>query len=218
MLYLLVSGPPDGRSYFNSGIDARRAPQNARFRLSRGTAVGLAALLFIGGGTAAVAVTELRSFWADRGIEPHASYNFELPSGAECEVELRMLSMGPPGVENTGDYLMTEEQDAFAREMYSDAQARVDDLVKTEKFQETLEIQRDFPGAPDRTEDDAYFHAVDSELALGVTEDYRSAMDENRVGGYLMGHSCPGADFEGSDLTEYNDMDTHEAERGGMGG
>ncbi|NYJ18084.1 hypothetical protein [Nesterenkonia sandarakina] len=165
-----------------------------------------------------MAVVELRDFWSDRGIEPHASYSFELPSGAECEVELRMLSMGPPGVENTGDYLMTDEQDAFAREMYSDAQARVDELVETDRFQETLEMQRNFPGAPDTTEDDAYFHAVDTELSLSVTADYYDAMEEIRVGGYLMGHSCPGADFEGSPLTEYNDMDAHEDTGGGVGG
>lgn len=197
---------------------AGKATKNGRFRLSRGAAFGLAALLFIGGGTAAVAVGELRSYWADKGIEPHASYSFELPSGAECEIELRMLSMGPPGVENTGDYVMTEEQDAFAHEMYSDAQARVDALIETEQFEETLEVQSDFPGAPDRTADDAYFHAVDLSLSGDVTDDYYDAMDEIRVGGYLMGHSCPGANFEGSGLTEYNDMDTYENTGGGAGG
>lgn len=192
--------------------------RTGRSRLSRGAAMGLAAFALLGTATAAMAVVELRDFWSDKGIEPHASYSFELPSGAECEVELRMLSMGPPGVENTGDYLMTEEQDTFAREMYSDAQVRVDELLETERFQETLEVQRNFPGAPDRTEDDAYFHAVDIELSGGVTDDYYDAMDEIRVGGYLMGHSCPGADFEGSPLTEYNDMDAHENTGGGAGG
>ncbi|MGJ9405726.1 hypothetical protein ACHABQ_05320 [Nesterenkonia aurantiaca] len=201
-----------------SRTTAGRATQNRRFRLSRGTAVGLAALLFIGGGTAAVAVTELRSYWSDMGTEPHASYSFELPSGAECEVELRMLSMGPPGVENTGDFSMTEEQDAFARDITSDAQARVDDLVETERFQETLEMQRNFPGAPDTTEDAAYFDAVDAILSLQIQREHEDAMEEIRVGGSTRGHSCPGADFEGSWLEESNDMDAHENTGGGVGG
>ncbi|MBE1513718.1 hypothetical protein [Nesterenkonia halotolerans] len=197
---------------------AGKAPQHSRFRLSRGAACGLAAFLLVGGTTAAVAVTELRSYWADMGTEPHASYSFELPSGAECDVEVRMLSMGPPGVENTGDYSMTAEQDAFAREITSDAQSRVDELVKTERFQETLEVQSNFPGALDRSEDAAYFHAVDLELSFGIHIDHEDAMEDIRVGGYTVGHSCPGADFEGSWLEESNDMDAHETERGGMGG
>lgn len=197
---------------------AGKAPQNSRFRLTRGTAVGLAALLFVGGGTAAVAVTELRSYWSDQGTEPHASYNFELPSGAQCEVEVRMLSMGPPGYLDTGDYLMTDEQDAFAREITSDAQARVDALVETERFQETLEMQRNFPGAPDTTEDAAYFLAVDLELSSRIHVDHEDAMEAIRVGGYAIGHSCPGADFDGSWLEELGDMDAHEDEREGMGG
>lgn len=201
-----------------SRTTAGRATQNRRFRLSRGTAFGLAAFLLVGGGTAAVAVTELRSYWSDMGTEPHASYNFELPSGAQCEVEVRMLSMGPPGYLDTGDYLMTDEQDAFAREITSDAQARVDALVETERFQETLEVQRNFPGAPDTTEDAAYFHAVDLELSSRIHIDHEDAMEEIRVGGYAIGHSCPGADFDGSWLEELGDMDAHEAEREGSGG
>lgn len=145
----------------------------------------------------------------------HFHRNEPPPVPARSDTPARRIRVTPAYPRNL---LMTDEQDAFAREIYSDAQARVDELVETERFQETLEMQRNFPGAPDRTEDDAYFHAVDSELSGGVTADYYDAMDEIRVGGYLMGHSCPGADFEGSPLTEYNDMDAHENTGGGVGG
>lgn len=188
-----------------------------RRRVSRGAAVGLAALVFLGGGAAAVAVVELRSYWADLGAEPHASYSFELPSGAECEVEKRMLSMGPPGVENTGDLEMTEEQDAFAREMYADAQSRVDEFVTTDEFQDRVQAQKEVPGREGLSEDAAYFQAVDTTLSLQLTEEYRDDMEEIRVGGYLLGHSCPGADF-GDWMLENNDMDAHETEGQESGG
>lgn len=193
----------------------RRRP--GRRRLSRGAAIGLAATILLGGGAAAVAVVELRGFWSDLDAEPHASYSFELPSGAECEVEKRMLSMGPPGVENTGDLEMTDEQDAFARDMTSDAQSRVDEFVTTDEFQDRVQAQKEVPGREGLSEDAAYFHAVDTTLSLQLTEEYREDMEEIRVGGYLMGHSCPGADF-GDWMLENNDMDAHEAEREESGG
>lgn len=195
---------------------AGKASQNGRFRLSRGTAVGLAAFLLVGGGTAAVAVTELRSYWADQGTEPHAAYEITLPSGAECEVEVRVLSMGPPGVENTGDYSMTEEQEALVEEMYSDTQARVDELVSSEAFDANIQQQTEAFG--DATDDFVYFIAVESALSGDVWNEYRSTMEEMRVGGQTSGHSCPGADFEGTWLDEFNDMDAHENTGGGAGG
>lgn len=189
-----------------------------RRRLSRGAAVGLAALVFLGGAAAAVAVVELRGFWSDLDAEPHASYSFELPSGAECEVEKRMLSKGPPGVENTGDLEMTDEQDAFARDITSDAQSRVDEFVTTDEFQDRVEQQKEVPGHEELSEDSAYFHALDAMLASELQQAHGDAMEEIRVGGYLMGHSCPGADFEGTWLGEVGDMDVHEAEREESGG
>lgn len=200
-----------------TGEKAGAPRRPGRRRLSRGAAVGLAALVFLGGGAAAVAVVELRGFWADLDAEPHASYSFELPSGAECEVEKRMLSMGPPGVENTGDLEMTDEQDAFAREMYADAQSRVDEFVATDEFQDRVETQKEMSSDEEWTDDAAYFLAVDSTLSLQLTEEYRDDMEEIRVGGSIMGHSCPGADF-GDWMLENNDMDAHEAEGQESGG
>lgn len=191
--------------------------RTGRFRLSRGAAVGIAALVFLGGGAAAVAVVELRSFWEDLGADPHGSYDFELPSGAECEVEVRMLSMGPPGVENTGDLLMTDEQEEFAREMYSDAQSRVDDFITTDEFQDQFEAHREMSSDVEVTEDAAYFRAVDTTLSLQLHDEYKDAQEEIRVGGYIWGHSCPGAYF-GEGMLENNDMDTHEDEREELGG
>lgn len=191
--------------------EASRGRRAGRFRLSRGAAVGLAALVFLGGGAAAVAVVELRSYWENLETEPHGSYSFELPSGAECEVEIRMLSMGPPGVENTGDFEMTDEQEEFAREMYADAQTRVDGIVTADDFQDRVESQKEMPSDVEITEDDAFFHAVDTTLSLQLNDEYGDAMEEIRVGVYTWGHSCPGADF-GDGMPESNDMDTHEAE------
>lgn len=187
--------------------------RSRRFGVSRGAAVGLAATILLGGGAAAAAVVELRNYWSDQDTTPHANYTFELPSGAECEVELRMLSMGPPGVENTGDLEMTDEQEEFSRDMYSDAQNRVDELVTTDEFQDRVEAQKEVPGHENLSDDSAYFHALDSALALQLQDEYEDAMEEIRVGGYLMGHSCPGADFEGTWLGEVGDMDVHDAER-----
>lgn len=198
--------------------EAGRRHRIGRRRLSRGAAVGLAATILLGGGAAAVAVVELRSYWSDMETEPHASYSFELPSGAECEVEKRMLSMGPPGVEDTGDYSMTDEQDAFARDMNSDVQSRVDEFVGTDEFQDQVEAQKEVPSDDEWTDDAAYFLAVDSTLSLQLNDDYGDAMDEIRVGGYSMGHSCPGADFDGTWLDEYGDMDDYETEREESGG
>lgn len=192
--------------------------RTGRLRLSRGAAVGLAACVLLGGGAAAVAVVELRSYWSDMETGPHGSYSFELPSGAECEVEKRMLSMGPPGIENTGDYSMTDEQEAFARDMNSDVQSRVDEFVGTDEFQDQVEAQKEVPSDEEWTDDAAYFLAVDSTLSLQLNDDYGDAMDEIRVGGYSMGHSCPGADFDGTWLDEYGDMDDYEAEREESGG
>ncbi|WP_120005268.1 hypothetical protein [Nesterenkonia muleiensis] len=192
--------------------------RTGRFRVSRGAAVGLAALVFLGGGAAAVAVVEIRSYWAAIDAEPHAHYSFELPSGAECEFELRMMSLGPPGVENVGDFSMTDEQEEFAREMYSDAQERVDDFVTTDEFQEEVAHQAEVSGHEELSEDAIYFHAVVSMLDHQLHDDYRDAMQEIRVGGAAMGHSCPGADFEGSGLDVYGDMDAHEAEHEDSGG
>lgn len=196
----------------NTGKD----PHNGRFRLSRGAAVGLAACLLIGGGTAAVAVTELRSYWADEGTEPHGAYEITLPSGAECEVELRALSMGPPGVEDTGDYSMTDEQEALAQEMYSGVQSRVDEMVSSDEFDD--DIQREKERLEDATDDVVYFRAVEINVYSDITDDYPDAMEGMRVGGQAMGHSCPGADFEGSWLDEVGDMDAHEGAGGGAGG
>lgn len=194
---------------------AGKTTQNGRSRLSRGTAVGLAALLFVGGGTAAVAVTELRSYWADRGTEPHGAYEITLPSGAECEVEVRVLSMGPPGVLDTGDFSMAEEQEALVQEMYADTQARVDKVMSSEEFDDDLQLQKEiYEGLSD---DVAYFAAVEFGLSQDIRREYASAMDEMRVGGERSAHSCPGAEFEGSWLEEGNDMDAHDAEREGSG-
>lgn len=192
--------------------------RTGRRRLSRGAAVGLAATIVLGGGAAAVAVVELRSYWSDQGVEPHGSYSFELPSGAECEVERRVLSLGPPGYENTDDLSMTEEQDAFARQMYSDAQSRIDNFVTTDEFQDEIAHQEEFPGQEEMSDDAVYFHAVDSMLDRQLYDDYQDAMEEVRVGGAALGHSCPGADFEGSWLGEVGDMDDHDAEREESGG
>ena len=192
--------------------------RTGRRRLSRGAAVGLAATIVLGGGAAAVAVVELRSYWSDQGVEPHGSYSFELPSGTECEVELRMMQQGPPGVENVGDFSMTDGQEEFAQEMYSDAQERVDDFVTTAEFQDQFEAQKEFPTDGEWTDDAAYFRAVDSMLSSQFRDEYRDEMQDIRVGGYAMGHSCPGADFEGSWLDEVGDMDDHEAEREESGG
>lgn len=51
-----------------------------------------------------------------------------------------------------------------------------------------------------------------------MTDEYRDAMEEIRVGGSAMGHSCPGADFEGTWLETYGDMDDYQAEREESGG
>ncbi|MGJ9406334.1 hypothetical protein ACHABQ_08435 [Nesterenkonia aurantiaca] len=195
---------------------AGKSPQNGRFRLSRGTAVGLAAFLLVGGGTAAVAVTELRSYWADQGTEPHGAYEITLPSGAECEVEVRALSMGPPGVLDTGDFSMTEEQEALAEEMYSGTQARVNELMSSEDFDDEVQLERE--RLPDATEDVVYFYAVQTGLSWDIYQEYESSMEELRVGGEASGHSCPGADFEGSWLEELGDMDDYENTGGGAGG
>ncbi|MGJ9425282.1 hypothetical protein ACHABX_05500 [Nesterenkonia halotolerans] len=204
------------RLYGATGEKAGRATQNGRFRLSRGAAFGLAACLFIAGGTTAVAVSELRSYWADRGTEPHASYEVTLPSGAECEMEMRLMSWGPPGIENTDDYSMTAEQEALAQAMYSDAQDRVDDMLSSKDFDDEIQLQKE--RLPDATDDVVYFEAVQMGLIKEVTDDYDRAMEEERVGGYAMGHACPGADFEGSWLEEAGDMDAYEAEQEGAGG
>lgn len=195
---------------------AGRTTQNGRSRLSRGAAFGLAACLLVGGGTAAVAVSELRSYWADQGTEPHGAYEITLPSGAECEVEVRALSMGPPGVLDTGDFSMTEEQEALAEEMYSDTQARVDELMSSEDFDEEVRLERE--RLPDATEDVVYFYAVQTGLSWDIYQEYQSSMEELRVGGEASGHSCPGADFEGSWLEELGDMDDYENTGGGAGG
>lgn len=193
-----------------------------RSGLSRGAAMGLAALVLLGTATAAVAVAELRSYWSDMGVEPHASYSFELPSGAECEVELRMMKMGPPGMENADDYSMSNEQDAFVREMYSDIQHRVDDLVDSEGFLDRSRSQSRAMGLDrdgrEMTDDAAYFQAVDSELSLQLHREFGAEMEEIRVGGYAFGHSCPGADFGGSWLSELGDMDTYETQGEGSEG
>lgn len=187
-----------------------------RSGVSRGAAMGLAALVLLGSTTAAVAVIELRSYWSDLGVEPHASYSFELPSGAECEVELRMKKLGPPGTENIDDYSMTDEQDTFVREMYSDVQSRVDDMVDSEGFLDRARSRSRAMGVnPDGqydTDDAAYFQAVDSRLSLELQDEYGAEMQEVGVGGYSFGHSCPGADFEGSWLGELGDMDTYETQ------
>lgn len=198
--------------------EARGRRRAGRFRLSRGAAIGIAALVLLGGGAAAVAVVEVRSYWASIDAVPHAHYSFDLPSGAECEVELRMMSLGPPGVENVGDFSMTDEQEEFVQEMYSDAQSRVDDFVTTGEFQDQFEAQKEFPTDGKWTDDAAYFHAVDRMLSDQLHNEYREEMQEVRVGGYAMGHSCPGADFGGSWLSEYGDMDAHEDQREESGG
>ncbi|WP_106123197.1 hypothetical protein [Nesterenkonia sandarakina] len=140
--------------------DASSRRRRGRSGLSRGAAMGLAALALLGTATAAVAVVELRSYWSDIGVGPHASYSFELPSGAECEVELRMKKMGPSGMENVDDYSMSPEQDAFVREMYSDVQDRVDDLVDSEGFLDRARAQSQAMGLTEdraETDDVAYF-------------------------------------------------------------
>ncbi|MBE1515607.1 hypothetical protein [Nesterenkonia halotolerans] len=196
--------------------DATSRRGAGRSGLSRGAAMGLAALVLLGSTTAAVAVIELRSYWSDLGVEPHANYSFELPSGAECEVELRMKKLGPSGTENVDDYSMTEEQDTFVREMYSDVQNRVDDMVDSEGFLDRARSQSRAMGLnPDGrhdTDDVAYFQAVDSRLSLELQDEYGAEMQEIGVGGYSFGHSCPGADFEGSWLGELGDMDTYETQ------
>lgn len=201
--------------------DASSRRRRGRSGLSRGAAMGLAALALLGTATAAVAVVELRSYWSDIGVEPHASYSFELPSGAECEVELRMKKMGPSGMENVDDYSMSPEQDAFVREMYSDVQDRVDDLVDSEGFLDRARAQSQAMGLPEdraETDDVAYFSAVDSALSLQLQDEYGAEMMQVGVGGYSFGHSCPGADFEGSWMAELGDMDTDETQGEGSEG
>ncbi|MBO0596825.1 hypothetical protein I2485_06105 [Nesterenkonia sp. E16_7] len=201
--------------------DARSRRRASRSGLSRGAAMGLAALALLGTATAAVAVVELRSYWSDLGVEPHVNYSFELPSGAECEVELRMKTLGPAGMENIDDYSMTAEQDAFVREMYSDVQDRVDAMVEREGFLDRARARSDAMGLPEgkeETDDVAYFSAVDSGLSLQLQDEYGAEMMEVGVGGYSFGHSCPGADFEGSWMDELGDMDTYETQGEGSEG
>lgn len=75
-----------------------------RFGPSRGAAVGLAACVLMGSDAAAAAVVDLRSYSSDMDVEPHGHYSFELPGGAECVVETRVVKLGPPGYENVARF------------------------------------------------------------------------------------------------------------------
>lgn len=74
------------------------------------------------------------------------------------------------------------------------------------------------PEGKDETDDVAYFSAVDSGLSLQLQDECGAEMMQVGVGGYFFGHSCTGADFEGSWMDELGDVDTYETQGEGSEG
>lgn len=183
-----------------------------RLGLSRGAALGLAALMVFGGGAAAVAVVEIRNYWDNLGTEPHGGYSFELPSGAVCEVEHRIMDSELHGPLNESTFVLSDEQDELAQQIYADAQGMVDEIVGTTELDERIVYEAEFPGREDLylTDDALYFHAVTGMVDRQIYDAYRDEMNELGIGGGPMGHSCPGADFEGTDLEQDRNMDAFD--------
>lgn len=202
---------PQLQQELESLVVASRKEAEVKFRmfgLSRGAAVGLAACVLLGGGAAAWAVPELHSYWQERGMEPHGGYTFELPSGAVCEYEIRMMPRDP-GYEDSTSPALTPEQQELAERIQGDAQKVADEVQGTEEFEEQVDISLN-PSAVSSdtdppTEDTAYFAALDSQVSWELQQRYQEEMDELLLGGYTMGHSCPGADF-GDSWLNYVDM------------